>query len=83
MKTIKRSGNTNRILEAHAGGLGECQIAGMFQDEGINITAVHVKSVIEMEDAGFSKKSLPKKVVKDAVAFKQGKKSNQGASIKA
>ena len=77
-KLVNTRANHKRIIEAHEGGLGECTIAGIFQDEGIDITAVHVKSVIEMEAAGFSEKALPKKLVKDAIAFKNGTADNKG-----
>jgi hypothetical protein len=78
IEMINTRGNNKRIMEAHKGGLGECTIAGIFQDEGININATHVKAVIEMEAAGYSKKAMPKKAVKDAVAFKNGTGDEKG-----
>lgn len=77
-KLLNTRGNYKRILEAHEAGLGECTIAGMFQDKGIDISASHVKAVIQMEDAGFSDKALPKKDVKDAIAFHKGTGDEKG-----
>lgn len=59
-------GNLNRIQEMKNAGIGNNTIAGIFQDNGMNVTAqqIEVLSTIIPE---LSKKALPKKDVKKVI----------------
>lgn len=79
-------GNVKRILEARKAGLGYNTISGIFEDEGINISASDVEVIERLyTEAGFDTKTLPKARIKEAIAFSEGKgcESLNGAIITA
>jgi hypothetical protein len=56
---LKLHGNINRIVEMDAAGCGVNTIAGLFMDNGININAGDVSSLLKATNE-LTKKSLPK-----------------------
>ena len=55
----KFHGNLNRIIDMDAAGVGANAIAGMFQDNGININANDVRSLLKANEQ-LTRKALPK-----------------------
>ncbi|WP_404361063.1 hypothetical protein [Methylotuvimicrobium sp. KM1] len=55
----KYHGNLNRIIEMDEAGLGANAIAGVFQDNNINIDANDVRSLLKTHET-LAKKALPK-----------------------
>lgn len=55
----KFHGNLNRIIEMDDAGVGENAIAGVFQDNNININADDVRSMLKT-NVELARKALPK-----------------------
>jgi len=55
----KFHGNLNRIIDMDAAGVGANAIAGVFQDNGININANDVRSLLKANEQ-LTRKALPK-----------------------
>ncbi|WP_217514453.1 hypothetical protein [Vibrio metschnikovii] len=55
----KFHGNLNRIIEMDAAGVGVNAIAGVFQDNNININANDVRSMLKVNEV-LTNKALPK-----------------------
>jgi len=55
----KFHGNLNRIVEMDAAGVGANAIAGVFQDNNININANDVRSMLKVNEV-LTKKALSK-----------------------
>ncbi|EOV9409282.1 hypothetical protein ACN5W3_003688 [Vibrio parahaemolyticus] len=62
---MKLRGNIKRIEELADRGHKECGIAGTFQDNGINISPMLVKAVLNGELNELDRVALPKSVVED------------------
>lgn len=75
---LARSGNSNRIMEMHAAGMGVNQIAGVFADNRIpSVTRdVVVGTIASHKELGV--KALPKSAARDAIAAHRGV-DNSGA----
>lgn len=65
------AGNINRIIEMKDAGVGNKTIAGIFQDNGINITANDV-AVIYAAVPVLSTRALPKREAQAAIQAYQG-----------
>ena len=55
----KFHGNLNRMVEMDSAGVGANAIAGVFQDNGIDINASDVRSMLKANEV-LTKKALPK-----------------------
>ncbi|CAN2039592.1 hypothetical protein GMMP15_1340012 [Candidatus Magnetomoraceae bacterium gMMP-15] len=65
-ESLKFHGNINRIVELHKAGFGVYTIAGIFQDNQIDINSENVINILKTTKV-LTKKALPKKVVKKII----------------
>ncbi|MEE9368287.1 MAG: hypothetical protein V3V05_05425 [Pontiella sp.] len=63
-ETMKMTGNRNRMSELQNAGFGYSAIAGVFQDNGIELSPETVKDMLNSE---LTKKALSKAAVKELI----------------